>query len=684
MKINNYKLLFSILFIGILSVSYCQEVKFGKISSDDFKISKCPIDTGAHAYYITDYGYTVFNHADVKVDLDHAIGYDDSKGFQIDFDHFFRIKIVDKIGVENANIEIPLYSFGKNKEVLSGIKTMTYNLENGKVVKTKYDNESFYTERKDVNTEIVKIAIPNVKEGSIIDVKYTIRTDFLYNLHGWKFQKKIPVLSSLYEVNIPEYYKYNEYLDGSIPVKKEVNSSTKSFTVTYYKQVVSDLGSPFEKYSKSIDYFENKFRFSADSIPAFISDVHLTTSDNYISKLEYELSSTRFPNSPIESFSFSWQTTVDQLTDYDFFGKQLLRSDFTKKDADVLKMNSSGKKLIYDGFNFIKNKYKWNGMYSSVSSSNLPELYKNWTGNSADINLTLIQLLKELGFNAYPVVVSTRNNGKIYNNRSTISGFNHVIAQVKYEGESFLMDATSPSSEVNLLPVACLNGNGLMIDKKVGDLIPINNNKAFKRQSKYDLELLDNGKFIGILNEINTDYAKLEELRIGKNKTERVQDIEKNNTGLHIDSVMCFDVDSTNKLIKQFKITIQNQSSVMNDLISFKPLLYSKITENPFKLKNRNYPVEMPYSSMDVASVKIKIPKGFIVESLPKSTTIALPDNAGRFSFSMSEEDGIITINRILNLSKTFYTVEEFKGLYDFYNLMVDKSNEEVLLKKKL
>lgn len=53
--------------------------------------------------------------------------------------------------------------------------------------------------------------MPNVKEGSIIEYAYTIKSPFISNFPEWSFQKyssKLPEYTTL----IPEYFVYNTLL----------------------------------------------------------------------------------------------------------------------------------------------------------------------------------------------------------------------------------------------------------------------------------------------------------------------------------------------------------------------------------------------------------------------------------------------------------------------------------------
>ena len=204
-------LLICLLLVSYVIDSYAQKrpMKFGKVKASDFEPTACDIDSSAHAYFICDYGESTFSYASTMVrSNDPSSG---QKGFQIDFMHHFRIHILDKEGFDWANVSFTLYREGKSEEELTAIKAATYNLENGKVVKTKLAKRDIFKEASGKDRTKVKFAMPNIKEGSIIEVRYSTKSDFIWNLQDWYFQNSIPVKYSEYYVAIPEYYKYNKF-----------------------------------------------------------------------------------------------------------------------------------------------------------------------------------------------------------------------------------------------------------------------------------------------------------------------------------------------------------------------------------------------------------------------------------------------------------------------------------------
>ncbi len=294
--------------------------------------TKCPIDTGAQAYYIFDKGQTEFVYLNTIIRVDEA-GSD--KGFQMKFERHVRIKVLDKAVSDLGNFEIRLFGRGNNKEQLVGLKGFTYNLEDGKIVKTKLDSKQVSIDNKDDNWTVVKFAMPEVKAGSVFEVSYQILSDYVFNLQEWQFQHLYPVLYSEYTVGIPQYYFYSPDLLGYISVGHSKTTASRSVTLTVIEK---DNGlKQGGSYSFKEDYRDNITKYFTQNVPAFKVEEFLRTPRNYISKITFELSGTQFPRSPYKNFSSNWDQVGKELIEYEKFGEAINKSGFLKDEVEAVK-----------------------------------------------------------------------------------------------------------------------------------------------------------------------------------------------------------------------------------------------------------------------------------------------------------------------------------------------------------
>ncbi len=681
----NLETILLIIFTNFFLVSYAQKPpsKFGKISIEELKNEICPIDSNVHAYYIFDFGQSYFQYADTRVSSDDVKS--SRKGFQLYFTRHFRLKIIDNQGFSWANFEIPLYRDGDEEKILK-LKAYTYNLEDNKIVKTKLEKKDVYNEETSEYWNTEKFSMPAVREGSIMEIEYTIMSDFFFNLRQWYFQRTIPVLQSEYHVSIPEYFNFNQTQKGYFPIQRENDSKQSKITITYH-QKAEGVAVQEHTYTNTYNYREDIYHYYAKEIPAFPIEEHLRTEENYLSKFEFELHYTKFPNSLMKYYTTSWAEINKNLLDDYRFGKEMNKASHIKQDAETLQQhNQKDIVLLNSAFSLIKNKLAWNGYKSKYPTASLSKAYKDGGGNCADINLNLIILLRELGFDAFPVILSTQENGIIHPAHPSISRFNYVIAMVKVDNDTLLMDATDPYSEINLLPIRCLNDKGRIVNNTSGDWITLMDFKPYSIVETYDLEINNSLEINGTNQMKLKDYASYllkKEIKKHNNIDEYKASIEKRTKDYKIYKL---EVSGLDTIQDDMKISINfsqnNFIEQSNEISFFTPAYQPFISENPFKLEKRDYPVEFNYPFTLQQIYTIRIPENYTISEVPEPLMARTPDGKMKYIYNINQLGDKITLSLMFSRSKTLFLPEEYQGLKEFYQMMVDKQKELVVLKK--
>jgi hypothetical protein len=288
--LNNRKILVGIIYmLSSCTITFSEErelPKFGKIDQQEMNINVCPIDSNSSAFVIFDKGKTEFVYIKNKIGMgDMFLTNLSIKGFQMKYTRHIRIKILDKVVSCLTYFEIPLYQSETNREQLFGLKAYTYNQLNGKIKKTKLKPKQVISEKKDKNWTIHKFTMPDVQDGSVIEVTYQILSDFHYNIQGWKFQSDIPVLYSEYTVSIPEYFTYIPRIYGDYSINRKQSIVKQSTTFTMQFKDGSTL-------NKSVSYQDNVTKYYVSNLPAFKENEFLINSQLSI---KFELAGYQFP-----------------------------------------------------------------------------------------------------------------------------------------------------------------------------------------------------------------------------------------------------------------------------------------------------------------------------------------------------------------------------------------------------
>ena len=193
-------------------------IKYGKVLQEDLESTHYALDSSASAVILGDVGSSEFQ-------MDKT-----THEWRIIFKRHTRIKIFTKDGYDFANVEIPYYDPGHgDEETISALKATSYNIDDGKVVKSKMSKSELFDEKSNKYWHKKSFAIPNVKEGTIIEYSYIVTSDFIRNLREWEFQNTIPVVYSQYKVTIPEFFNYQFLSQGYEEISNDTDRKQEEF-----------------------------------------------------------------------------------------------------------------------------------------------------------------------------------------------------------------------------------------------------------------------------------------------------------------------------------------------------------------------------------------------------------------------------------------------------------------------
>ncbi len=667
-----------IVYVSILISVYSQKApaKFGDVSIEELKMTTYDPDTSAAAVILVDFGQS-------------SLEYNQEKGWRVVFERLRRIKILRKDGLSYADHVIQTYHANNSDEKISGLKAVTYNLVDGKISETKMKSESVFKEQVDKNNELTKFTLPNAKEGSVIEYTYTIYSDFVFNYKGWQFQYDIPVVLTEYRATFPEWFHYDKYTQGYIAFDVNEHKTTAgSITLRYRGDVGSSLrGGGTSSYTEKLDFQEHRYRWVAKEVPAFKAEPFITTTKDYLSRINFELAFTQFPQQAMKKYMGTWDDINTFYADNSDFLGEVTGNGYLKKTIDELTGGlSSSEEKIRAIHNYVKTNVTLDDVSTDFTRSVLKKVLEERKGNSAEINLLLASMLEKAGFTAEPVLISTRDHGFIREHIPVSSQFNYVLVLVTFDEKQLLLDETEPMLPADILPERCLNGKGFVISKAGGRWIDVNPSIKTKSVHKLDLKLHSDGHFEGsmaveytgykALNERKKLLTKGEEDYLNQLRAGREWEISKK----EFENLK----DIGQSLKENFELHINNHSTTAGDVIYVNPFVVGQMTANPFKLEKREYPVDFGFPSDEVYMLKIEIPEGYDVDELPESRMIMLPQNASRYIYNINRIGNTIMITSNFSVNKSLFTQVEYPNLREYFNQVVAKQSEQIVLRKKI
>lgn len=579
-----------------------------------------------------------------------------------------RIKVYKTSGYDFINKEAITFSRDPDKEQIF-TNACTYNLTGTAIERSPLTNEGIYTTKTEVSVR-QKITMPNVHKGSIVEYTYKITTPLFY-INEWQFQQEIPVDYSEYEISIPEFLSFNQYLKGFETVAE-----------TLPVRVRQD------------NYTVNKVGYVVKNVPPLKEEAYVNNINNYLSSVRFELSSTDYYHGlDVKKFSTDWQAVATSIHDREDFGKQTEPTGFFKGVLRTVindKMNRAEKAAAI--LRYVQDKMTWNGEYGYICDTGIKKAFAAHTGNVGDINLMLVNMLREANLDANAVLISTRKHGMaVY--PSTMA-YNYVIAAVANEGNLILLDATSKYSMPDILPIRALNDVGRMIvqigaqrdHRYFAKEVPLYAKTISKENYAISAKVGPGGIVSGRARAQLYDYfgyMAAENMTALDDETLRVN-LEKDKKGLEAEDYKVLNKSAAGgkPLVQEYSFKDTGSAEMLAGKLYVNPLLYMAEAVNPFGLDDRQYPVDFIFPFRHTFQIRLEIPEGFVAEHIPENKKEQFAGTLGEYNFAVSVNGNVIQVYFSFGMNTAIVQPEHYAALKDFFRSLIEKQNEKIVLKK--
>ncbi len=661
-------LFYSLLVISLSVNAQRPKIKYGDVSIKDFESKAYSIDSSAHAVVLASFGEVEYEG-------------NSNGALSIVYKKHVRIRIMNKNGFDAGTISIPLYTGNSSttEEKVERLEAQTFNLVNGKVEGMKLDSKSIFKDKLRKNLNVQKFTMPNLQEGCIIDVKYNVISPFPTSIDGWEFQGEYPTLWSEYVVSTPALYDFARLMQGY--QKFAVN------TVSTSTQLFNILDPGEASQSSSLIRYTAKVvttTMAMENVPALKREDFTTTIKNHIAKVSFQVSRINPPNGVSRSLMNTWYKASEDLMKNPDFGEELTGNlGWLKSELKTIVGNAASEqdkaKAIY---NFVKKNFTCSNHSSMWKSSSLKKTFQNKSGNVADINLLLTAMLLAEGFDAKPVILSTRDHGVTYDAYPIMERMNYVISKLELQGQRYLLDASYSKLGFALLPLECYNGSARIIGPEPF-IIRLSADSLHETKVTHYIMMNDGtGKLKGSIASTfgpQESYQIREQLATSS-KTDYMDRIKKTYPADMKISDVAF--DSLDIYEEPLAVKYNLEMSFDEDVVYINPLFSEAQSDNPFKAAERLYPVEMPYALNEVVVSTIYVPEGYTVDEIPKSARVKYNEDEGMFEYILVKNGDMIQVRSIVKLNKATFLPEDYTSLRDFFAYVVKRHSEPVVLKK--
>lgn len=620
----------------------------------------CDFDKGADAVVLIDYGNIYYDRGTVGFSI-----------FKTVFERRTRIKILKEKGIAQADIEIPYYTHNNEERILK-LNANTYNQDaTGKLITSEVKKSSIYSKKIDGNYSKMIIAFPEVKVGSIIEYSYSIERE-TYNLRNWYFQGRIPVRYSEFQLRVPQIFRFSVQPSVIDPIddKQEVIDESISMDEGFVQ-------------TKSL-----KSNYIMRNLPGVKNEPFMGAAKDYMQRLEFQMTQIYYSESRIEDISLKWEDVIkNRLNKNDDFGLQLVKTIPSSKkmieECEQIADIEGKMKFIY---NQVRKTMNWNGDEDYIFTDN--GIVKTWdtkTGNVADINLLLIKLLNDAGVKALPILFSTRDHGLVSKFYPSTNQFNSVMAYVVLKDKIYVLDATDKLINYKLVPEKVANTSGFIVEGENGKWKEILSGKSkYKVVAAVQGEINEAGnmKGTGLVN--CYDYARAQRVKEWLDDKQKFKDdyFIKSYPALQIEDISVNNVEADSVPLEQ-KIKFSSQLNGSGEYRYFSVNLFSDLEKNPFVSDTRISDVDFGVQQEYILFGNYTIPAGYVFEGIPENITMTTPDNDIIFNRTTQVETNLLNVRMTIDFKTPFYSAGSYPEFREFYKKLLDKLNEQVVIKKK-
>lgn len=634
-----------ILYVFLLAdQSHAQKapLRWGKVTSEELSWLPAGGDNHIEAVMLYDYGMLSYANREEAKLVRHC-----------------RIRYMQAPPGQIAKLHLPLNTKRGDRVTRFRAQKISPNTE-GKNQVTAVDLD-LATADQSSPAEWLNWSVAGVDEGTIIEYQYTVDLGNPEETVTWYFQSALPTMHSEVRLSVSELVKVDLFYRGTVLAGKYATTATRQWILNNLEGIRAEPFSPPPR-----DYLEQMtFRIAGfyEKGPTYGLDRQM---DYFERKSSW--------NNLAQEFLIS-----SEYRSYLDAGEELV---------EILQEMKLGEKTdrekVKTIFQLAAGFVLTDSTFSVLPDVKLPGLIRSGKGNGAAINLLLTSLLNRAGLDAAPVLLSTTDHGKVSLEYPDPEQFNHLVAGVKLYGKDLLMDASDKFTAYDLLPLHCLNGQGLWIGKTESHWLDLSSERDRSSFINVDLDLEQPGRGQWTYRAQFSGYAASEKRQqLSRQEMGEVFGCKKllpGCPGCMTDTIRIEHLLETDRPLKVMARCITNFPDTAEIIIL--PAIGMLFPANPFVSAHRRLPVDFKVPVEEQYSLTITIPEGYRIEKAPAPYELSLPDGEAVFSYLVGVSGGKIRISYSLKISEYFYEAAEYPSLQEFFGKYFSKLGEAIVLSR--
>ena len=628
--------------------------RFGKVSKDEVQLNHYDRDTSAKALML-------FENTQIY------LGINAGGQFFVSRKKHLRIKVLKEDGVKWGDFKMIHYHTPEEKEIISGIEVVTFNMEGDKVVESKMPRKYIFTEDYSEYYKQTSFSAQDVRVGSVIEVKYEITSDRFWEVDDVYFQRRIPVNLAECTIMIPQFFTFNKKVNGSLHVDYSVIEDSSSIPI------------PGTSYSYSL--YTDKFKIA--DVPAFKVEPYVYNTSQYLSAVHYDIRSMNIPGIVTEDFSVAWPSV-----DENYLNSEMMRifrgGCHFKDEIQTIPVDVSDEEKIAATVCLVKNKVQWDRSYKLFPES-LGQAIKSRSGSNAEINCLVAGCLRELGFIVDPVLVKFRSSGHLLLFQPELHPYDTFILSVtSADGTVRYLDCGLSEGYINILDPEMLVENARLLRpegrSKWVNLINIaKSGQIMNVTAALESDLTITGKMTA--NYFGEDSYSFKE---DYNSYEKEEDFISDMENEHSIEIQEIEVKKAKMYSKDASVSIAYTEAPDNsaDMIYINPFFSRFHSKDAFQSLTRDYPVDFPYPYSIRYTYTLTIPEGYAIEQIPGNILLKMEPLDASVKLLTKQMGNKLILSYLYTQNKNLGMPQDYNDIRTFWQHLANIYDTMIVLKK--
>ena len=317
---------------------------------------------------------------------------------------------------------------------------------------------------------------------------------------------------------------------------------------------------------------------------------------------------------------------------------------------------------------------------------------RNKYGDCKDLSTLMVAMVREMGLEAHPVLVLTRDEGVVYPDFPS-DQFNHVIALVPLKSDSLWIECTADNLALGELPPNDEGCNVLIINPAGGKMVRTPQSSAEDNQMRsiIDGELLSDGTllFQGSIVSIGNNSISHRYRLIGESPDKQLDWLRNSILGRFTPQVKLEAGNFQNvednvelPLESHFEGKIFKFGLTSGKRIFFNPAIMHRETAGDIPEESeRKFPISYRFPFTYIDSLTIKLPSSFELEAAPQLQE--LETSFGRYRSSYSLAENKLSYVRLMQINYKLIQPEDYEEYLLFIRTAVKNDNSKFVLRRK-